>query len=234
MVITSINKQSLSLSLKFHYKVNKYLVKLNPFSFDGLAIISWVDDKDGKDQNQLARFVEMLQLIIVRNKVDISEVDVMKFDDKYFGKKVEKKKTKGEDNLLGKMIIGCNNVIGHHAVVGIKCQDMKYKAGNECFLEVGDNNEIREHVSIHRSSKPCDRTVIGDNNLIIGSCHIAHDCKVGSNNIFANNTLLAGHVLVEDHAHTAGAIFVHQFCHIGQPCELMKRPVGEQRVESDH
>ncbi|GKB85945.1 probable acyl-[acyl-carrier-protein]--UDP-N-acetylglucosamine O-acyltransferase, mitochondrial isoform X1 [Tanacetum coccineum] len=101
------------------------------------------------------------------------------------------------DNLPGKTIIGCNNVIGHHVVVGIKCQEIKYKAGNECFLEVGDNNEIREHVSIHRSSKPCDRTVIGDNNLIIGSCHIAHDCKVGSNNIFANNTLLAGHVLVE-------------------------------------
>ncbi|KAJ0673457.1 putative acyl-[acyl-carrier-protein]--UDP-N-acetylglucosamine O-acyltransferase [Helianthus annuus] len=101
------------------------------------------------------------------------------------------------DNIPGKTIIGCNNVIGHHAVVGIKCQDMKYKSGNECFLQVGDNNEIREHVSIHRSSKPCDRTVIGDNNLIMGSCHIAHDCKVGSNNIFANNTLLAGHVVVE-------------------------------------
>ncbi|GJR51404.1 putative reverse transcriptase domain-containing protein [Tanacetum coccineum] len=88
------------------------------------------------------------------------------------------------DNLPGKMIIGCNNVIGHHVVVGIKCQDMKYKASNECFLKVGDNNEIMEHV-------------IGDNNLIMRSCHIAHDYKVGSNNIFANNTLLAGHVLAE-------------------------------------
>ncbi|GJZ67252.1 probable acyl-[acyl-carrier-protein]--UDP-N-acetylglucosamine O-acyltransferase, mitochondrial isoform X2 [Tanacetum coccineum] len=69
------------------------------------------------------------------------------------------------DNLPGKMIIGCNNVIGHHVVVGIKCQDMKYTvAGNECFLEVGDNNEIREHVSIHRSSKPYDRTVPMSNN----------------------------------------------------------------------
>ncbi|GJZ97586.1 probable acyl-[acyl-carrier-protein]--UDP-N-acetylglucosamine O-acyltransferase, mitochondrial isoform X1 [Tanacetum coccineum] len=79
------------------------------------------------------------------------------------------------DNLPGKRIIGCNNVIGHHAVVGIKFQDMKYKvvrlldlfislsyhAGNECFLEVGDNNEIREHVSVHRSSKPYDRTERG-------------------------------------------------------------------------
>ncbi|KAJ0724150.1 putative acyl-[acyl-carrier-protein]--UDP-N-acetylglucosamine O-acyltransferase [Helianthus annuus] len=134
------------------------------------------------------------------------------------------------DNIPGKTIIGCNNVIGHHAVVGIKCQDMKYKLGNECFLQVGDNNEIREHVSIHRSSKPCDRTVIGDNNLIMGSCHIAHDCKVGSNNIFANNTLLAGHVLVEDHAHTAGAIVVHQFCNIGSFCFIGGGSVVSQDV----
>lgn len=119
------------------------------------------------------------------------------------------------DDLPGRTIIGCNNVIGHHCVVGIKCQDMKYKSGDECFLEIGDNNEIREHTSIHRSSKPSEKTVIGDSNLVMGSCHIAHDCKVGNNNILANNTLLAGHVVVEDYAHTAGAIVVHQFCHIG-------------------
>ncbi|KAK2996628.1 hypothetical protein RJ639_026551 [Escallonia herrerae] len=119
------------------------------------------------------------------------------------------------DDIPGHTVIGCNNVIGHHAVVGIRCQDMKYKPGTECFLHVGHNNEIREHTSIHRSSKPCEKTVIGDNNLIMGSCHIAHDCKVGNNNIFANNTLLAGHVVVEDFAHTAGAIVVHQFCRIG-------------------
>ncbi|GFP93345.1 probable acyl-[acyl-carrier-protein]--UDP-n-acetylglucosamine o-acyltransferase mitochondrial [Phtheirospermum japonicum] len=88
------------------------------------------------------------------------------------------------DDLPGRTVIGYNNIIGHHAVVGIKCQDMKFK-------------------------------VIGDKNLIMGSCHIAHDCKVGNNNIFANNTLLAGHVTVEDYTHTAGAIVIHQFCHIG-------------------
>ncbi|XVE98009.1 hypothetical protein REPUB_Repub03eG0068300 [Reevesia pubescens] len=119
------------------------------------------------------------------------------------------------DDLPGRTVIGCNNIIGHHAVVGIKCQDMKYRLGDECFLDVGDNNEIREFTSIHRSSKSSDRTVIGDNNLIMGSCHIAHDCKIGNNNIFANSTLLAGHVIVEDYVHTAGAIVVHQFCHIG-------------------
>ncbi|OMO67336.1 hypothetical protein CCACVL1_20610 [Corchorus capsularis] len=119
------------------------------------------------------------------------------------------------DDLPGRTVIGCNNIIGHHAVVGIKCQDMKYRSGDECFLDVGDNNEIREYTSIHRSSMSSDRTVIGDNNLIMGSCHIAHDCKIGNNNIFANSTLLAGHVIVEDYAHTAGATVVHQFCHIG-------------------
>ncbi|WCJ42659.1 Acyl-[acyl-carrier-protein]--UDP-N-acetylglucosamine O-acyltransferase [Euphorbia peplus] len=119
------------------------------------------------------------------------------------------------DDLPGCTVIGHNNVIGHHAVVGVKCQDMKYKPGDECFLEIGDNNEIREHTSIHRSSKSGDRTIIGDNNLIMGSCHIAHDCNIGNNNIFANNTLLAGHIIVEDYVHTAGAVVVHQFCHIG-------------------
>nr|CAB3478152.1 unnamed protein product [Digitaria exilis] len=87
-------------------------------------------------------------------------------------------------DIPGQTIIGENNVIGHYAVVGVKCQDLKYK-------------------------------VIGDNNLIMGSCHIAHDCKIGNNNIFANNTLFAGHVVVEDCTHTAGAVVVHQFCHIG-------------------
>uniref|UniRef100_A0A7N0TFB5 UDP N-acetylglucosamine O-acyltransferase C-terminal domain-containing protein n=2 Tax=Kalanchoe fedtschenkoi TaxID=63787 RepID=A0A7N0TFB5_KALFE len=92
---------------------------------------------------------------------------------------------------------------------------MKFKPGDECFLYIGDNNDIREHTSIHRSAKATEKTVIGDNNLIMGSCHIAHDCKIGNNNILANGTLLAGHVIVQDHVHTAGATVVHQFCRIG-------------------
>ncbi|XP_020528677.1 probable acyl-[acyl-carrier-protein]--UDP-N-acetylglucosamine O-acyltransferase, mitochondrial isoform X2 [Amborella trichopoda] len=99
--------------------------------------------------------------------------------------------------LPGRTVIGCNNIIGHHAVIGVKCQDMKYKDGDDCFLYIGNNNDVREYSSIHRSSKSSDKTVIGDNNLIMGSCHIAHDCKVGNNNIFANSTLVAGHVEVE-------------------------------------
>ncbi|RXH78859.1 hypothetical protein DVH24_002377 [Malus domestica] len=71
------------------------------------------------------------------------------------------------------------------------------------------------YTSIHRSSKSSDITVVGNNNLIMGSCHIAHDCKIENNINFANNTLLEGHVVVEDYAHTAGAIVVHQFFHVG-------------------
>ncbi|XP_045788950.1 probable acyl-[acyl-carrier-protein]--UDP-N-acetylglucosamine O-acyltransferase, mitochondrial isoform X1 [Trifolium pratense] len=119
------------------------------------------------------------------------------------------------DDYPGYTVIGSNNTIGYHAVIGVKCQDLKYKPEDECFLEVGHNNDIREHTSIHRSSKSTDRTVIGDGNLIMGACHIAHDCKIGNNNIFANNTLLAGHVEVEDYVHTAGATVIHQFCHLG-------------------
>lgn len=118
-------------------------------------------------------------------------------------------------DLPGRTVIGNNNFIGYHAVVGVKCQDMKYRDGDDCFLYIGDNNDIREHASIHRSSKPMDQTVIGDNNLIMGSCHIAHDCKLGNHNIFANGTLLGGHVVVQNHVHTGGAVAVHQFCHIG-------------------
>ncbi|CAN1167182.1 Probable acyl-[acyl-carrier-protein]--UDP-N-acetylglucosamine O-acyltransferase, mitochondrial [Linum perenne] len=103
----------------------------------------------------------------------------------------------GADDIPGRTVLGANNIVGHHAVIGVKCQDLKYKLGEECFLHIGDNNEIREFTSIHRSSKSDSKTVIGDNNLIMGSCHIAHDCNIGNHNIFANNTLLAGHVVVE-------------------------------------
>ncbi|KAJ4787472.1 Acyl-[acyl-carrier-protein]--UDP-N-acetylglucosamine O-acyltransferase [Rhynchospora pubera] len=118
-------------------------------------------------------------------------------------------------DIPGQTTLGNHNVIGNYAVVGAKCQDLKYKEGDECFLQIGNNNDIREYTSIHRSSKSTDITVIGDENLVMGSCHVAHDCKIGSNNIFANGTLLAGHVVVEDYVHTAGSVAVHQFCQIG-------------------
>ncbi|CAA6666086.1 unnamed protein product [Spirodela intermedia] len=135
-------------------------------------------------------------------------------------------------HIFGDTELGNNykTQFGHHAVVGTKCQDLKYTTGDECFLHIGDNNDIREYASIHRSSKFTDKTVIGNNNLIMGSCHIAHDCKVGNNNIFSNNSLFAGHVEVEDYVRTSGASVVHQFCHLGSHCFISGGSVVTQDV----
>lgn len=117
-------------------------------------------------------------------------------------------------DIPGCTILGKENSIGHHAVVGVKCQDLKYKEGDDCHLHIGNNNDIREYVSIHRSSKSSDQTIVGNGNLIMGSCHIAHDCKLGNHNILANGTLLGGHVIFQDHVHTGGGVAVFQRCQI--------------------
>eukprot|EP00250_Pteridium_aquilinum_P003890 c14158_g1_i4 orf=1000-1962(-) len=118
------------------------------------------------------------------------------------------------DDAPGCTILGKENSIGHYAVVGVKCQDLKYKGGEDCHLNIGNKNDIREYVSIHRSSKSSDQTTVGNGNLIMGACHIAHDCKLGNGNILANGTLLGGHVILQDHVHTGGGVAVHQRCQI--------------------
>ncbi|KAI5071566.1 hypothetical protein GOP47_0013817 [Adiantum capillus-veneris] len=117
-------------------------------------------------------------------------------------------------DVPGCTTLGKKNVIGHYAVVGIKCQDLKYKEGDGCHLQIGNKNDIREYVSIHRSSSSDDQTMIGNSNLIMGTCHVAHDCKIGDGNILANGTLLGGHVILQDYVHTGGGVAVHQRCQI--------------------
>lgn len=82
-------------------------------------------------------------------------------------------------------------------------------------VEVGSDNVLREHTTIHRALHPDAATRVGDRNLMMVNTHIAHDCVVGSHAIFANNALLGGHVLVEDRAYVSGAVAVHQFCRVG-------------------
>ncbi|CAN1167188.1 Probable acyl-[acyl-carrier-protein]--UDP-N-acetylglucosamine O-acyltransferase, mitochondrial [Linum perenne] len=110
-------------------------------------------------------------------------------------------------NVVGNTEIGERCVLMAHAVVG--ADDIPGRT------VLGANNIVGHHAVIGVKCQDLKYKVIGDNNLIMGSCHIAHDCNIGNHNIFANNTLLAGHVVVEDYAHTAGAVVVHQFCHIG-------------------
>lgn len=116
--------------------------------------------------------------------------------------------------ILGRTEIGINCHIFPFAVVGNIPQDLKYK-GEKSFLIIGRNNYIREFVTINTGTEENSKTVIGDNNLFMAYSHIAHDCKVGSNNVFANNATLAGYVEVQDNAGIGGLTAVHQFCRLG-------------------
>ncbi len=117
--------------------------------------------------------------------------------------------------INGMTKIGCDNQIFQFASVGEINQDLKY-AGEITRVEIGDRNCIRESVTIHRgTAQGAGLTVIGCDNLLMVNTHIAHDCRVGSHCIFANNATLGGHVEVDDYAIIGGMSAVHQFCIIG-------------------
>lgn len=111
-------------------------------------------------------------------------------------------------------VLGADNQVFEAAILGGLPQHshMPKETGG---LVIGAGNVIREHGTVHRALKPDEATVIGDRNLLMAGVHVAHDCRVGSHTIFANNALLAGHVLVEDRAYVSGAVAVHQFCRVG-------------------
>jgi UDP-N-acetylglucosamine acyltransferase len=110
--------------------------------------------------------------------------------------------------------LGEGNDIAEHVVLGGAPQHLK-KSAELGGLVIGNNNTIREYSSFHRAMKPGTNTTIGDNNLFMAVSHVAHDCKVGSNIVFANNVMLAGHVQIEDRAFISGGVGIHQFCRVG-------------------
>ncbi len=110
--------------------------------------------------------------------------------------------------------IGCDNLIYQFASIGEDCQDLKY-AGEETWLEIGDNNTIRESCTLHRgTAQDKSLTKIGSHNLLMVNTHIAHDCVVGNHNVLANNVGVAGHVHIGHHTIIGGNVGVHQFCRI--------------------
>ena len=115
-----------------------------------------------------------------------------------------------DDNV----IIGDNCHVFPHAVIGCVPQDLKFK-GEETWTIIGDNCVLREFVTIHRGTASKGKTVIGNNNLIMAYCHVAHDCVLGNNIIMSNATQLAGEVEIDDFAIVGGGTLVHQFTHIG-------------------
>jgi UDP-N-acetylglucosamine acyltransferase len=110
--------------------------------------------------------------------------------------------------------IGKNCKVYTGAVIGGITQDLKFK-GDRSFVKIGDNNSIREYVTINRSTTKDAATRIGNNNLIMAYTHIAHDCKIGNNVIIANAGTFAGHVTIEDNAVIGGMVGIHQFVNVG-------------------
>lgn len=110
--------------------------------------------------------------------------------------------------------IGERNEIYQFASVGEDCQDLKYH-GEETWLEIGDDNKIREACSLHRGTAQDKRlTKIGSRNLLMVNTHIAHDCEVGDDNVLANNVGVAGHVKIGNHVIIGGNAGIHQFSRI--------------------
>ncbi len=117
--------------------------------------------------------------------------------------------------LKGPTRIGANNTIYQFSTIGEDTPDMKY-AGEPTRLVIGDNNIIREGVTIHRGTvQDRSETTIGNNNLIMAYVHIGHDSIIHNHCILVNNASLAGHVVIGDWAILSGYVLVHQFCHIG-------------------
>ena len=117
--------------------------------------------------------------------------------------------------LKGPTVIGKNNRIYQFSSVGEDTPDMKYK-GEPTRLVMGDNNIVREGVTIHRGTvQDAGETRIGNDNLFMAYAHVGHDSVVGNHTVFINNASLAGHVHVGDWAILAGYTLVHQFCRVG-------------------
>jgi UDP-N-acetylglucosamine acyltransferase len=117
--------------------------------------------------------------------------------------------------IMGRVTLGCCNHIYPGAIIGGEPQDISYR-GSDTEVVIGDNNIIRECVTINRASEKEDGvTRVGHRNFLMACCHIAHDCQVGNDIIVANNTLLAGHVHVHDFASLSGQVAVHHFVTIG-------------------
>lgn len=124
------------------------------------------------------------------------------------------------NNLLNSVTIHTGARIGNGneffpgASISTKPQDLKFR-GEETTCEIGDNNSIRENVTISRGTASKGKTVVGNNNLLMENMHIAHDCELGNGCIIGNSTKFAGEVVVHDNAIISATVLCHQFCNIG-------------------
>jgi UDP-N-acetylglucosamine acyltransferase len=128
----------------------------------------------------------------------------------------------GSGTVLGSHVVvegltrvGKNCRIFHCAAVGGVPQDLKYK-GARSLIEIGDSNTVREFVTINRATGEGEKTLVGNNNLLMAYVHLAHNCIIGNDVVLANAVNLAGHVRIDDYAIVGGMTPVHQFVRIGR------------------
>ncbi|MEL7069729.1 MAG: acyl-ACP--UDP-N-acetylglucosamine O-acyltransferase [Cyanobacteria bacterium J06581_3] len=130
--------------------------------------------------------------------------------------------------IEGNTQIGDRNRIFPHVAIGLEPQDLKYD-GSMSLVEIGNDNAIRECVTINRPTRIGEITRIGNHSMLMAYAHVAHNCTIGDRVIIANSVALAGHVEIESHARISGLVGVHQFVHIG--CYAMVG--GMSRIERD-
>ena len=118
--------------------------------------------------------------------------------------------------IEGSVTMGAGNFVGHGAIIGSGPQDLTFQAQTESRAQLGDGNVIREHCTIHRGAKEGSVTILGDRNFLMVGTHVGHDCRIGSGVVIANNTLLAGHVRIDDGAFIGGGSRFHQGIRIGR------------------
>ena len=130
--------------------------------------------------------------------------------------------------IEGKVKIGSNNKIFPGACIGLEPQDLKYN-GDPTDVLIGDNNTFRECVTINRATFEGEKTIVGNQNLLMAYSHLGHNCEIGNNVVIANSVQIAGHVVVEDRAVIGGCLGIHQFVHIG----YLAMVGGMTRVDRD-
>jgi len=116
--------------------------------------------------------------------------------------------------ISGRTHIGINNKVFPSGFIGLDPQDLKYK-GAPTEVIIGNNNTFRECVTINKATNEGEKTIIGNNNLLMAYSHIGHNCELGNRIVLSNSVQVAGHVKIEEKAIIGGCLGIHQFVHIG-------------------
>jgi UDP-N-acetylglucosamine acyltransferase len=118
--------------------------------------------------------------------------------------------------LIGRTILGDDNLVGYGAIIGAEPQDFAYQPGTSSEVRIGNRNKIREYVTIHRGTGEGTTTRVGDDNFLMNGVHLGHNCVVGNHTVLANNVLLGGYVEIEDGAVVGGGNVFHQHMRVGR------------------